>query len=359
MKALRNVAIIILVVSFVMIIGVCSYYNYNIAPVGTSTDNIEVTIPKGTSNKGVAKILKGKKLIRDETCFLVYLRIYSDLKVKAGYYDFNQSMGVAELANKLSEGSKKNPNEIQITFKEGINIREIAKIISENTSNSYEDIINKTNDSNYLDSLIKKYWFITEDVKNSELYYGLEGYLFPDTYRFENKNVTIEKIFEKMLNEMNEVLTLYKKDIEKSNLSIHQILTLSTIVEKESATKKDRGKVASVMLNRLRDGWALGSDVTTRYSLKIDNNKQALTKAQFQAISPYNTRLTNGMMNGKLPVGPICSPSKESIEASIYPEETNYYYFIANIETLETFFYQYEADFSKKKQELQAVNKGL
>lgn len=367
MKMLRNIAIIILVIAVVLIVGGISYYNYNLSPVGKNKDIIEVEIPTGTSKKGVAKILKSKKLIRDENCFMLYLKIYKDITIKAGFYDFNQSMSVKELTEKLNEGSKKNPNEIQITFKEGINIREIAQIISSSTNNKYDDIINKTKDHSYLDKLIDKYWFITDAVKNEALYYGLEGYLFPNTYRFENKDVSIETIFEKMLNEMNNVLTPYKEKIENSNLSIHEVLTLATITELESTNRKtttenkynDRQLVASVMLNRMAKKMTLGSDVTARYALKIDNKKQALTKAQFQTVSPYNTRLENGSMNGKLPVGPICSPSKESIEAAINPAESEYIFFIANIKTLETFYFKTHDEFLAKKKELQAVNQGL
>lgn len=367
MKKLRNIAIIILVIAVLAIVGGLSYYNYNLSPVGKSKETVAVEIPAGTSKKGVAKILKSKKLIRDENCFMIYLKIYKDINIKAGFYDFNQSMNVKEITEKLNEGSKKNPNEIQITFKEGINIREIAQIISSNTSNKYDDIINKTKDTAYLDQLINKYWFITDDIKNEALYYGLEGYLFPNTYRFENKDVSIETIFEKMLNEMNNVLTPYKEKIENSSLSIHETLTLATITEMESTNRKtiaeneynDRQLVASVMLNRIAKKMTLGSDVTTRYALKIDNKKQALTKAQFQTVSPYNTRLENGSMNGKLPVGPICSPSKESIEAAINPAESDYLFFIANIKTLETFYFKTYGEFLTKKNELQAVNQGL
>lgn len=359
MKKFRNIALIFLITATVVIVGVCGFYNYMLTPVSDSDEIVSLEIPQNTSTKGIASILKENNLIRDEKMFIVYVKIFKVNNMKAGFYDFSLNMGVKKIVEALQIGSTKNPNEIEITFQEGINIREIATIISNKTVNSYDEVIEKTNDQDYLDSLIEKYWFITEDVKNQNLYYGLEGYLFPDTYRFESKEVSVEDIFNKMLDEMNQVLTKHKEEIEKSNLTVHQILTLSTIVEKESATITDRTKVASVMLNRISIGMPLGSDVTTRYACKIDNKKQALTAAQYKTASPYNTRLTDGSMDGKLPVGPICSPSKESIEAAIYPDETDYLYFIANIETLETFFYNNYTDFQNKKNELASVNKGF
>ena len=238
-------------------------------------------------------------------------------------------------------------------------MRDIAKVISNSTNNSYDDVIAKANDISYIDSLKEKYWFITDDIKNDSIYYKLEGYLFPDTYRFDNKDVTVEEIFNKMINEMATVLEPYKEDILKKSLSVHQILTLASMVEKEAATTSVRSKVASVFINRLNKNMSLGSDVTTRYAFKIDDQKQVLTKAQYNTKNPYNTRVTDGSMNGKLPVGPICTLSIESIKASIYADDTDYLYFIANIKTLETFFYNNAVDFNAKKSELQSVNGGF
>lgn len=359
MKKFKNISLAFLIIFTIIIVGVCGFYNFMLTPVNNSEEIIEIEIPNNTSTKGIAKILKDNNLIRDDKIFLVYAKIFKINDMKAGYYDFSRNMGVKEIVEALKVGSKKNPNEIQITFQEGINVREIASIINNNTNNTYDDVISKTTDSAYLDTLIEKYWFITEDVKNSELYYGLEGYLYPDTYRFENKDVSIETIFTKMLDEMNDVLSEYKEDIEKSNLTIHQILSLASMVEKEAAIKSERSTVASVFMNRIKKGMSLGSDVTTRYACKVDNKKQALTAEQYRIKSPYNTRLTDGSMNGKLPVGPICAVSKESIVASIYPADTDYLYFIANIQTLETFFYNNSNEFEKKKAELKSVNGGF
>ena len=106
-------------------------------------------------------------------------------------------------------------------------MRKVAEVIADATNNSYESVIEKSNDTDYIDKLIKKYWFITDEIKNDDLKYKLEGYIFPNTYRFKNKDVTVEEIFNKMLDEMGKVLEPYKEDMEKSNLSIHQLITLA------------------------------------------------------------------------------------------------------------------------------------
>lgn len=348
----------ILISTTIIIVGCCGYYKLQISPVSNSKKIVEVEIPN-TTVRGIASILKEKGLIRDQRMFLVYVKLMKKDNLKSGYYDFSYNMGVEKIVALLEEGSKKNPNEIQITFKEGITMRDIATVISSKTNNSYDSVIEKSNDITYIDSLIKKYWFITDSIKNNDIYYKLEGYLFPDTYRFNNKDVTVEEIFNKMIDKMASVLDPYKKDIESSSLSIHELFSLASMVEKEAAREKDRSGVASVFMNRIKRGMSLGSDVTTRYAFKVDNPKQVLTKVQYNTRNPYNTRVTDGSMNGKLPVGPICTLSESSIKASVYPDNTNNIYFIANIKTLETFFYDNSKDFLKKKNELASVNGGF
>ena len=360
MKKFRNIALCILIIATVAIVGAGAYYKYQISPVSKSEKLKQVEIPKGNV-KQIAHVLKENNLIRDEKIFLIYVKIKGNAnKLQAGYYELSENLGVERIVEILEKGSKLNPNEISITFREGINMRKIAEVISNNTNNSYDSVIAKSNDMDYINTLIKKYWFITDDIKNDELYYKLEGYLFPDTYRFNNKDVTVEEIFNKMLDEMASVLEPYKDKITKSNLTVHQILSLASMVEKESYDNdEDRKNIASVFLNRIKLGMSLGSDVTTRYAVKEDDNSKALTKIQFATNSPYNTRLTDGSMNGKLPVGPISTISVGSLKAAIEPNDTDYIYFIANIKTQETFFFSNSKDFETKKQELSKVNKGL
>lgn len=359
MKKFRNIMLCILILSFTFVVLGCTVYNYKIGPVSNSTEAIEVVIPNGTSTKEVAKILKEKGLIRDETFFLLYIKLFHVNSIKASTYQLTPNMGVKNIVKVLEAGNSYNPDVVQITFKEGINMRQIATLISENTNSTYDEVIAKANDMEYINSLIENYWFITDEIKNDDIYYKLEGYLFPNTYEFRNKDVTVEEIFNTMIKAMANALDPYRSIIETGELSVHEILTLASMVEKEAAREQDRSKVASVFINRIDHQMSLGSDVTTRYALKIDDPKKVLSKAQYQTKNPYNTRVTDGSMNGKLPIGPICTVSLSSIKASVEPEDTDYIYFIANIQTLETFFFNNANDFEQKKQELASVNGGL
>lgn len=329
MKNFRNIAIILLIIGTTIILSLGIYYRINIS--GTSSDSTLkiIDIEEGTITD-IAATLKENKLIKNVTIFKVYVKLTGKSNLKAGTYELSEDMGVEKIVDILEEGTKYNPNEISITFKEGINLRTVATLISENTNNSYDSVLETASDEEFIDSLIDKYWFLTDDIKNKNIYYSLEGYLFPNTYRFNDREVTTEEIFTKMLDEMENKLSKYKDSIENSNLSIHELITLSSIVELEGAKATDRRAVAGVFYNRLNSSSypTLGSDATTYYASKIDDWSYSLTYKELNDCNnKYNTRCNS---NTGLPIGPICNPSIESIEATINPEEHEYYYFVAD-----------------------------
>ena len=377
MKIFRNVMIGLVCLTLVTIIVLFIAYKRNLKAVDSSdTTIIEVDIPKNSTANDIGKILKEKDLIRSSTFFNIYVKLFKPGEFKAGRHNFSRSMEFKEIIDELLVTPTYNPDEIELKFKEGITMRKIAEVISASTNNSYESVIEKSNDIEYIDKLIEKYWFVTDAIKNNDIKYKLEGYLFPNTYRFRNKDVTVEEIFNKMLDEMGKVLEPYKEDISKSSLSIHELITLASVIEKESVDCKNncndqgadyyRYSVSRVFYNRLKSNMSLGSDVTTYYALEIDNALKYVEEVcggknciNYGVQSPYNTRLGDGSMNGKLPVGPISTISKGSLVASIYPSDVNYVYFVSNINKKEMFFYENYNDFLKKKNELAVENKGL
>ena len=368
MKKLRNVMLIFLIIGVVVCVTLGLLFRHYTSPVGGSSEDIKVSL-KGNATE-MAEVLQEKELIRSTTFFKIYLKLFNiDSKsLKAGTYNLNKEMSLKEIIDILKEGNNFNEDEISITFKEGITMRGVASVIATNTNNTEEDVMNVFKDTEYLKGLINKYWFITDKILNNKIYYPLEGYLFPETYRFNNKDVTVKDIFGKLLDQMDKVLTPLKEDIEKNKHDVHEILTLASLVEKESRDNEEyRKKVASVFENRIKRGMSLGSDVTTYYALKIDNAatyikekcKNGRNCINYKVASPYNTRLQDGSMNGKLPVGPISTVSESCIKAVLNHEETNYIYFISNIKTGEMFFYSNASGFEAKKAELSKVNGGL
>lgn len=165
-------------------------------------------------------------------------------------------------------------------------------------------------------------------ILNTNIYYSLEGYLYPNTYNFKNKDVTVKEIFKVMLDEMEKQITPYKDNIIASQYNFHNLLTLASIIELEALNEPDRAYVSSVFYNRLKVGMQLGSDVTTYYGSKVDMAERDLYVTEINDVNAYNTRVS--AMAGKLPVGPICNPSISSISAAVKPANTEYYFFVAD-----------------------------
>ena len=322
-----------LIVTFltVLLVGIFLvgfFYNYMISPMSRKSEPVQVEIKQG-SIISIGETLYKNKLIRNVFIYKVYVKVNNIKNMKASVYEFNRNMSLKEIVAMMEKGNSYNPDEVRITFKEGLNVRKIAKLVDEKTNNSYDDFINLMADSEYIDSLISKYWFLTDAIKNPKIYYPLEGYLFPNTYAFLNKDVSVKTIVETMLDELGKELEPYKSKIEGNELSIHEIMTLASIVELEGANADDRAGVAGVFYNRIKDGWVLGSDVTTYYYLKIDDFKVSLNgnKDLYTCDNAYNTRCTSYV---GLPVGPISNPGHESIDATINYSRHNYYYFVAD-----------------------------
>lgn len=354
-KKLRNLLVVFLLILGSVFVTTGLLYNYYSSSVSNSVLDKEIVIEAGSSSIKIGSILKENNLIKSELFYKIYIKLFRIDDLKAGTYLLNENMSLGDIIDNLQEGSSYNPDEISITFQEGINMRKIAKIIESSTNNTYDDVMALVADKEYLNELIDEYWFISDDILNKSIYYSLEGYLYPDTYRFNNKDVTVKEIFEKLIKKMDSMLTPVKEEIEKSEFSVHELLTLASIAELEVNKENDRSEVISVFINRLNKNMSLGSDITTRYSIKLDDTR-ALYKSEYNSVNAYNTR--SSTMAGKLPAGPIGMVSKGSIEASINPSDSDALYFISNIKTNETFFYEKYSDFAKKKAELASVNNG-
>lgn len=319
---------IILVLVAILLIGIATLlgtYCYFKSPVSNDKKEVSIVIENGSTISDIAALLKKEGLIKNENFFKLYVKLKKVSNVYAAKYYFSPSMNLDEIINTLNEGGY-NENEISITFKEGINMRGIAKLIKENTSNSEDDVYKKLKDEKYLNSIIEKYWFLTNDIKNSKIYYSLEGYLFPDTYRFNSKDVTVEEIFNKMLDQMEKELNKYKKQIENSKYSVHELITLASITQSEGYNEDDFKNIASVFYNRLKTGMALGSCVTSYYGVKKDMMDELLQK-DIDASNPYNTRGNNPV---KMPIGPISMPGAKALDATLDPIETSYYFFVSD-----------------------------
>lgn len=339
MKKFANISLFFLITLTVIVVVGCTVYNYNIGPVSRDKELKEIVIEEGETFLTIAPTLKENNLIKSEFFYKLYIKIMKPETFEAGVYELSENMGVAKIVEKISSGSDYEGQIIRITFVEGKNMRYIASTIKENTVNSEEDVFALLSDETYIDELIEKYWFLTDEVKNTNIYYPLEGYLFPDTYEFINDNVTVKEIFETMLNNTEAKLEPLRQSITESGYTVHEILTLSSIVELEGAGSDDRASVAGVFYNRLNDGYTLGSDITGYYGAKMDDWTNGLGE-HIDDCNGYNTR---GECVPGLPVGPVCNPGLDSINATLNPEEHEYYYFVADCSGKTHLNYTYSA----------------
>ena len=328
MKKLLKVLVILIVLALLLCGGAYFTYNRMLKAPSNAGEEVSFNISEGSSYSTISALLKEKGLIKNETAYKIYIKLNTPTKnLEAGEYSIKNNLSVEDLIKELEKGTKTHAKTITVKFVEGKNMRQVIKTITSNFDITEKEILNKLKDNDYLDTLINDYWFLTKDIKNKKIYYSLEGYLFPDTYEFYT-NASLDDIFRKMLNNMGSKLEKYKDEVKKSKYSMHQILTLASIIELEAGSAKDRKGVSGVFYNRLKAGWSLGSDVTTYYAAKIELSDRDLYKSEINDCNQYNTRAA--CMAGKLPVGPICNPGVASLVASIEPKSHKYYYFVAD-----------------------------
>ena len=351
----KIIAIIISSILGVIAIGIlacCIFYNLNLKAVSSESNEVDFMVDSGSTYYSIISKLKAEALIRNELVFKLYIKFNKVNDIEAGTYKLNKNMSVSEIVEEFSKGNTYNPDAIVITFKEGKHMRSIANTISDYTNNTEDDIYNLLKNTEYLNNLINEYWFIDEKILDKNLYYSLEGYLYPNTYEFKNKDVSIEEIFKTMLDEMDKKLSTYKTDILSSSYSVHEILTLASIVELEGANSDDRTGIAGVFYNRLNNNIQLGSDVTTYYASKIEMSDRDLYQYEIEDRNNYNTR--SSYLAGKLPIGPICNPSIKSIEAVLYPESHDYYYFVSDVNGKTYFTKTYDEHLSTRDDLIEA-----
>lgn len=335
-KKVMKVFTIILVVAIFVLVVFCIVMANALMPVDRNdTNKVEFKVQSGWGSSKVVEELEHEHLIKNAFLIKLYLKLNPADEIKEGTYMISKAMSVTDILDVLSSSSSVENETVNVTLIEGKRFTSYMEQIANTFDFKYDDLINKTKDTEYLDKLINKYWFITDDIKKQDIKYPLEGYIFADTYNIR-KNANIEEVLDTLIGELDKKLTPYKDEITASGKSIHSLLTLASMIELEAGTGKftlpnnsevsEREVVSSVFNNRLDKGIKLGSDVTTYYA--VDKTLQeSLTQDDLDSCNGYNTR---GNCVSGLPVGPICSPSLSSIVAAIRPAKTDYLYFVAD-----------------------------
>ncbi|HEM5287271.1 TPA: endolytic transglycosylase MltG [Streptococcus suis] len=341
-----------IVVVAVLVTGVTGYMwvKSSLEPVNAkATETIQVEIPEGTSTLEIGKILVDNKLIKNATIFNYYSKIKSYNNFQSGFYNLKQNMSVDDIAKALQEsGTPTAQKEAagKVLIVEGYTLTQIAQAITDNTNTkdkndktpfTAEQFMATVTNQDFINRMVATYpkLFASLPAADSGVIYQLEGYLFPAVYEYSDET-TIEELVEQMIAAMDNRLQPYYETITAKNLTVNEVLTLASLVEKEGSTDEDRRNIASVFFNRLNAAMPLQSNIAILYAQgKLG---QETTLAEDAAIdtsieSPYNIYWTPGLMPG-----PVDSPSLSAIEAVINANTTDYLYFVADVTTGNVYF---------------------
>ncbi len=327
--------VLVIALAFLTIFGgTFFYYQSERKPVTSISQSIYFSILPGQSAKRILKNLEAEDIIRNAQVASFYMKMNSLTDLKAGEYLLDPSWTLEEILVTLNNPTAAISNDVRITFIEGDWLKHMADKIDKETSLSSEELLELWNSEVFVRSLMADYPFLTEEIFNESSRYLLEGYLFPSTYDFY-RETTAEEVTKKLLNQTLKIYNKYKSDIEKSDLSIHEIFTLASIVQYEAGSVNDMKLIAGVFYNRLDIGMKLQSSVTICYALDLESGKdwrKCETNPNFD--SPYNTYKYSG-----LPPGPILNPGEAAIEATLQPTNSDYYYFMADVYNDGTVYY--------------------
>ena len=315
--------LVLLILVLAVLVGAGGYYTLGLRPVDpNSEEKVVVEIPNGSGSSAIVEILDDAGLVKNKTCAKINSRIGGYNSLQANTYIFSPSMSFKEIMTIINEGTFEYISKESVEVKDGARLQQVAEAIAEKLPYTADEILEKWSDKEYLNQLIDKYWFLTDEILEKDIMYPLEGYLYADTYFVTTDNSDIEGFTEMCLDRMDEVLTERKDAIKASGFSVHELLTLTSIVTKE-ATAEDQAGVAGVFMNRLDQGMSLGSDVTVCYIFQED--RVDLKVSQLESTNPYNTRKFAG-----LPPGPICQVVADAIDATLNYEKHDYLFFIAD-----------------------------
>jgi len=329
-KALRY--ILILVIVGILIIGGGLGALYFVPNTFAQDDGTQVVvIEKGQTGTEIADMLFERGLIRSTQGFKLWLYLSgTNDKLQTGHYQIPNKVTVRELISLLQEGHVES---IRVTIPEGYTVGDIAIVLEKNQIMKAKDFLAEA----------KTYVPYPYMKGTKPATYPVEGFLFPSTYEIP-VGATPRDVIQMMADEMNRYLTpAVKKQIQAQHMSIHDFVTLASIVERESLFDADRPTIAGVFKKRLAHGIPLQSDATISYVLGYA--KENVTIGDTQLQSPYNTYVSKG-----LPPGPIANPGKKALDAVLHSENTDYLYFVADKEGHNHFSKSYE-------EHLAAVNK--
>lgn len=291
-------------------------------PVDSADDEpVYVTIAAGTPSQNIGRLLHQQDLIHHPVMFNLYVRRHGlSHQLQAGEYLLSPAMSLSQIVDKLARGDiATHP----VTVPEGLTVRQTLHLLAK-TGLADEDELRAAVD------LAAQHWPYWPKGQAHNLHEPLEGYLFPDTYQLP-RETNAEEIVQLMLQQFEKVFSSqWRERAQQLGLSIHEVVTLASIVEREAQKGDERATIAGVFHNRLQIGMKLDADPTVIYGVAWDRPERSnyvLTRSDLRSESPYNTYVHRG-----LPPGPIASPGVAALEAVLYPADVDYLYFVSKFD---------------------------
>ena len=338
---LRKIAVLFAVFLLLFAFAIVGFLRYAFySPEDKISDKMLIEIPAGASIKSVGKILEDNKIINNANIFYYTVRLFEkDYSVQAGKFVLYKNSGVFRSIEALRKNSI--AEEISVTIPEGLTVWETASIVAKTFENA---------DSAAFVALCEDEEFIKKcEVGEKKT---LEGYLYPETYRFA-KGVKIEDVILRLIATHKQVFSQIPRSQRSEKLDDEQVVILASIIEKETKAAAEKPLVSGVFYNRIEQKMPIGADATVRFAVK--NFTRPIRKSELNSDSPYNTRKFTG-----LTPGPICSPGKFSLNAAMNPEDTDYLFFMAKWDgSGGHIFSKTNAQHDKVKNEIKSKNKHL
>ncbi|MFG3433745.1 endolytic transglycosylase MltG [Lysinibacillus fusiformis] len=345
-KIVRKIVAIVAIV-FVLVIGIVGLFGYNyvkgaLKPLDPdATKAIAVEVPIGSSLSSISTLLEKKGVIKDARVFKYYAKFKNESQFQAGNYDLTQAMTFDELIESLKTGKVYRKPVFTMTIPEGLTIEQIGKVIEKKTPYTQKEFMDLVTSDTFVQQMMANYpELVTDAVSADNIRYDLEGYLYPATYSYYEEKPSLEAIVEEMIGAMNNVVKNYSDVLVEKQMSVHQLLTFASLLEEEATAQTDRETIASVFYNRIDEGMPLQTDPTVLYAL--GDHKDRVLYEDLEVDNAYNTYKNKG-----LPPGPIAGAGKTSIEATLNPSQTDYFYFLADKEGVNHFSKTYDEHLQK------------
>ncbi len=329
--------IVIIVVFIVLVIAAGAFIGLKACDKGVTGEvregeQITVEIPSGSSTESIGILLVENGVIGSSNEFVNSVkRMDAASSLQAGTYEFTGGQPIEQIVEAIASGKTAG-----LTIPEGFTLKQIAERVSQETDIDYDEFYQLV--STGAKSYVSDYPFLKSAYQGS-----MEGFLFPATYEI-GASPTADGLVRQMLDKYAEQIATIDMSYAKSkNLTEYDVVTLASMIEKESRSSDDKADISAVFYNRLHEKMSLGSDVTTYYAVGKDLTEE-LTVEDLNSDSPYNTR--NPHHRG-LPAGPICSPGIEALQAAAHPSDAGYLYFFWSASQNKTMFYDTLEEFNK------------